>query len=324
MDCQVDSHPWSVAALLGKARLYSERMHSTEPNRAEYALWSAIALELLARAALANVSPVLLADEKNWRNISYALGETTTAKKFNPTSIGIKEVFARLSELDPRVTQEIINFCASHLDRRNSEVHTGELAFFRYDSSVWLPKFYQASEVLLSSVGERAETFFANAGQIRDLIDSLSDQAAQSVRQDIAAYAKVWKDKAELERERLAQQAGTWATRHNGHRVTCPACGCPALVSGTPTGTVITSVIDDEIEQKQSHIPSSFECIACGLRISGFSKLAACSLGNAFTATSRFDASQFFGLFTEEDIESAVDEAEQEFKRNGFEPDFND
>ncbi len=320
----VNTHPWSVDALLAKARLSLDRMKLGDANSSENALWSAITLELLARAALSNFSPVLLADEKNWRNLSFALGKSATSKRFNPSSIGIKEVLSRLSELDPKFTQEIINFCSSHFDKRNAEVHTGELAFLGYGTSVWLPKFYQASEVFLVSLGIKIEDFFSDPEHVRTLIDSLNDQAAQSVRGEIDAYKKVWEGMPEPEKALKINQAEIWASRHNGHRVTCPACSSPALVHGTATGPVQTQINEDEIEQKQARIPSSFECVACGLRISGFSKLAACHLGNTFTETTRVAASEFFGLFTEDEVESAVIQAEQELHRSLFAPDFND
>ncbi|MGF6978116.1 hypothetical protein QFZ94_006631 [Paraburkholderia sp. JPY465] len=78
MTTQVESHPWSVGALLAKARLYAERMDRSEVTTPDYALESTICLEMLARAALASVSPVLLAEERDWRNLSYALGQTPT------------------------------------------------------------------------------------------------------------------------------------------------------------------------------------------------------------------------------------------------------
>jgi len=91
----VEPNPWSADTLLAKAQLYIEQMDSTVADEWKYGLWSALTLELLARAALANISPVLLADPQNWRNIMHALGNAPTAKKFSPTSIGTKEVLVR-------------------------------------------------------------------------------------------------------------------------------------------------------------------------------------------------------------------------------------
>jgi hypothetical protein len=66
------------------------------------------------------------------------------------------------------------------------------------------------------------------------------------------------------------------------------------------------------IVERQSMLPSNFECTACGLKISGYSKLNACGLGDAFTSTVQFDAAEYFGIESEEDPYA------------GMEPDFNE
>jgi len=43
-------------------------------------------------------------------------------------------------------------------------------------------------------------------------------------------------------------------------------------------------------------LPSSFECTACSLKVSGYSKLNACGLGDAFIATSHYGAAEYFDL----------------------------
>ena len=67
-------------------------------------------------------------------------------------------------------------------------------------------------------------------------------------------------------------------------------------------------------------LPSSFECTACGLRISGLSRLAACGLGDAFTATSTRSVAEFFGLHSDEELEEARAEAAEP----EYEEDFNE
>ena len=70
--------------------------------------------------------------------------------------------------------------------------------------------------------------------------------------------------------------------------------------------------------QRQERFPSSFECIACGLRISGLSKLSACNLGDAFQEKSTYSPAEFFALYTEEELEEARSQGPE------FEPDFNE
>ncbi|RZF30972.1 hypothetical protein EVC45_03195 [Paraburkholderia sp. UYCP14C] len=140
MTTQVELHPCSVGALPTKVRLYSERTNRSEVTSADYALESTICLEMLARVALASVSPMLLAENRDGRNLSYALDHPPTSKKSGPGSIGVKEVRSRLSELGPNATQEITNFCTAHFNKRNAELHSGELVFHGYGSSAWQPR----------------------------------------------------------------------------------------------------------------------------------------------------------------------------------------
>jgi hypothetical protein len=311
MTPKIAAHPWSEESLLGKAVLYVERMESYTADDWQFGFWSALGLELLARAALAHISPVLLADDKNWRNVVHALGGAPTAKKYSPASIATKDVLARLNELVPEFTEEVAGFCTTHAGRRNSELHSGELAFSSLGTSKWLPRFYVACKVLLKSMDRELADLVSNAKSAEAMIDSLEDAAAKAVNQDINAHALVWSNKTEQERKDVTLRAKAWATRQAGHCVVCPACKCSALVQGNASGTVATSVIDDEVVQRQTVLPSSFECVACGLRISGLSKLSACGLGDAFTSKSTYTAAEFFGLYTEDDIEEARHEARE-------------
>jgi hypothetical protein len=69
---------WDAEALYTKAQRYIERMQHEPSDGSEHALWSSLALELLARAALSNVSPALLADtsERSWQHLFHSLGFT--------------------------------------------------------------------------------------------------------------------------------------------------------------------------------------------------------------------------------------------------------
>lgn len=318
MSNAIEPNPWSSDTLLAKAQLYIEQMNSTVADEWKYGLWSALSLELLARAALAHISPVLLADAQNWRNVMHALGKEPTAKKFTPTSIATKEVLARLSELLPDFNQEVAGFCSKHVERRNAELHSGEIVFTGLGTAEWLPKFYRACKILLESMGKQLADFVSEPNRALEMIASLDDAAAKAVDQDIKAHAKVWSNKLEEERKLATLQAIAWATRHAGHRVSCLSCTSPAILHGSPSGPVSTSVGDDEVIQRQTMLPSAFECIACGLKIAGYSKLSACGLGDAFSSTTTYTAAEFFDLYTEDQLEDARNEMPE------YEPDFNE
>lgn len=320
MNVKVTQHPWSVDALFNKALLYVGEMERLTANDWRFGLWSSLSLELLARAALANISPTLLASGKDWRNINYALGNPASKRDFKPVSAVSAEVFLMLNELLPEFSKELQGFCALHCARRNAELHTGEESFSGTKASEWLPKYYATCDVLLKSMGKTLDDLFDDAKTAQEMILALQDTAAKAVMQEIENHRKLWIQKGAEEQKTALAQATLWATRQAGHRSTCPACGSPSLIKGTGIGIVSTEINEDgDIVQRQTMLPSSFECIACGLKIAGLSKLSACGLGDPFTATSTSSAAEFFDLHTDEELEEARRLAEPD-----FEEDFNE
>lgn len=308
-----NAHPWSSEALFSKALIYIGKMETTQLDDPDYGLWSSLSLEFLARAALSHISPALLADAHSWRNVQFSLGHDVTLKGFTPKSIGIKDVFSRLSEINPTFTQEIVGYCSQHIERRNAELHTGEMAFSGLKNSIWLSRYYKSCEVLLMIMGKKIENLFDMPDAVNNSIKSLSDEAGKSVKQDINAYKKVWDDKNHDEKEKSRNQAAIWATRQSGHRVNCPACESPALLQGSPSSSIKTTIDNEqeEVVQKQHMLPSLFECIGCGLKINGFSRLNACGLGDSYVTTTTFTIADFYNLYTEDEIDEARREGEE-------------
>lgn len=74
------AHPWSSEALLAKALRYAQEMQPLSREDWRFGLTSAFVLEFLARSALAQTSPVLLADAKDWNNVYFALGKQPDRK----------------------------------------------------------------------------------------------------------------------------------------------------------------------------------------------------------------------------------------------------
>jgi len=214
---------WDADALYAKAQRYAERMQGEPSDQWEHALWSSFALELLARAALANVSPALLADtnEKNWQHLFHSLGFKPTEPKFFPRSIAIAEVLKRLKEILPDFDNELEAFCAAHTGRRNAELHSGATPFDGVEGAGWHAKYYRSCIVLLKSMGYELEEFVGEDEQAvaNKLISALKDETAKSVKGDVSAHQKVWSAKLEDERSKLSLSASAWAIKQTGHRV---------------------------------------------------------------------------------------------------------
>lgn len=196
----------------------------------------------------------------------------------------------------PDFNRELANFCALHLQRRNSELHSGALPFDGLNTSAWLPQFYSACGVLLAAQSSSLNDVFGDdeAKIAFTLIEAVKDEAAKSVKGTISAHKTIWDEKSSEEREKLAKQAETRASRAYGHRVSCPSCASVALLHGSPAGPESSGYKDGMIVTRQPMLPSTFECTACGLKIVGYSKLNACGLGGTFSSTSYTDPIDYF------------------------------
>jgi hypothetical protein len=84
--------------------------------------------------------------------------------------------------------------------------------------------------------------------------------------------------------------------RYWGHRVKCPSCDCVALLHGSPAGIPQKELDEDGILEKQRMLPSNFECAGCGLKITGYSKLLACGLGEPFISESTYSPIEYFNI----------------------------
>ncbi|MBF2761463.1 MAG: hypothetical protein ISN28_14595 [Ectothiorhodospiraceae bacterium AqS1] len=192
---------------------------------------------------MANVHPSLLADiEKNGipYQLYFALGLPVKEPRFFSKSIPISQVFYRLSKLFEKFTSDDVNFCNKHMDRRNSEVHTGKIPFDDISDISWQPQFYKACKILLETMDMRLIDLFGEeeADIAERLIVINDDKNASKIKSVVETHKKSWQDKSEDERQRLSQKATIWATEEKGHRVKCPACESNSLVFGEPVGEV--------------------------------------------------------------------------------------
>ena len=120
-------------------------------------------------------------------------------------------------------------------------------------------------------------------------------------------------EKSEVERENAKKQAEAAALRHYGHRVSCPACACTALLQGKSAGAAKRTVDEDGIVERQVMKPEAFHCVACGLKILGYSRLLAAGLGDTFISTSHYDAMEYFEIDLDEHVRSMMEDDNNEY-----------
>jgi len=309
------SNEWSKESLFAKAQLYAEVMFEHQDNNWQFGLWSAFVIEMLVRATVSNVSPVLLADSKDWNNLLHALDKPIKKQKFVAKSASITELIQRVESLADGFTREHSNFCASHVARRNSEVHSGSMPFENLGTSSWLPNFFMVTQILADEIGESLESLLGRevAKQAKEEIEALKDDTANAVKGTIATHKTVWGDASPEEQEQARRQAATVSLRHYGHRVNCPACGCTALLVGKAAGEAKAEVSDDGIIERQVMRPETFQCVACSLKINGYSKLRAAGLGDSYISTSSYDALEYFDVDIDEHIRDMMADDNNEY-----------
>jgi hypothetical protein len=292
---------WDEQLLWAKAGLYVEEAQKYERDSWLFSFWATLSLEMLARAALSHIHPVLLAssNDRDCMNLLYALNQTDKlASPLTPRSIDISEVFSRCEQLIPEFVKEHQKFCNGLLGMRNEELHSGGTPFNDLDVQKWLPRFYECCTVLLAALGKTLEDLVgkeeAQAG--RKMIEAVNDQAAKEVVGEIKAFAKVWESKPEKERKAASALSESTARRSDGHVVKCPACESKALLQGEIISSLPPEIGDDAIITREVILPTLFICSACGLRVQGHNRLHAAGLSSTFTKTAVHDPIEYYGI----------------------------
>lgn len=263
-----------------------------------FPFWSSLSLEFLARAALAHISPVLLAEvsDPDGRNLLHALGIVPKVKSFVPKSIQTTEVLTRCEQVVPDFTKELELFCRGFTNKRNEELHSGGTPFTSLANHTWLPRFYDAATVLLAFQKKTLKDLVGEqeAKAATTMLEAVADEAAKSVKKLINAHSEVWKNKSEKEQKQLSAVAKKAARSSLGHVVNCPACGSNALLTGEEIRQQPPVLEDEELVVRSFVLPTDLECEACGLTIKGHSQLYAAGLGSQFTNTATYDPVEFY------------------------------
>jgi hypothetical protein len=308
---------WSSESLYNKAKLYAQRAHDEPVESALFGLWMSLSLELLARAALAQIHPVLLADPKHQDSIHYAFG---IVPKNVPKSIQAKTVFARCSVFIQGFTDKMSGHCLIMADRRNSELHSGAAAFEGIDNSKWLPATYEAVDALLQHLN-RSLTDFLGDEHGRVAVDALKDRRdtiKKEVQEKLAAARKFYGEQTpEWKAERLTIVAPAIDSLMKASRLaricTCPACENRAIISGESVARSPVRIDEAEgtIKREVRVLPNLFSCPFCKLHLGGFQELNEAGVGDIYTIEENPDPVEFFGIDPEDYVD--IDEILQKY-----------
>jgi hypothetical protein len=293
-------HIWSEDALLRKARVYAERASDVETGTSLEQLWSLFAVELLARAAVARVHPVLLADPQDGAQLLHAFGFGNPKP---PRSVPITTVFRRCQAIVPRFTESLTRDAVALMNLRNEELHTGGTVLETLRSSTWQPKYYAICEVLLDFLGLGLDDFFPSqrASTARTILDGLAQDVESAVKERIADRSRWFRDLDDGERAtHLRDQVSATSIRNapasRERIVACPSCGSKAAVGGEAAGSSAPRVGDGEIERDIRMLPTRFACAVCDLCLEGHAELYHAGLGDEFSVLDAEDPLDYYGI----------------------------
>jgi hypothetical protein len=229
--------PYDHDALWIKAKLFLNRAMDDDGVRSfdEQALWASLALELLAKAALARISPVLIAEPtEEGANLLASLGLTKGSDHFS--SVRAKTIFTRCHRaFRPFDLKESSRFTQA----RNEYLHGPGVPFLAIPPEVWWPKFWAQMDILVKSMD-------------KEMSDLVGPDREPIVDSHLAQNKKHIEDRTEAliarARQRIAQhRAGTMTTKmvaewnsvgnlsaHMTYQTPqeCPACDLDGVLEG--------------------------------------------------------------------------------------------
>lgn len=304
---------WERDPLWAKSRLFFERAFNEPREESTFGLWSSLGLELLARAAIAAISPTLLAEpDREHKHLLHALN---LGSERNPRkSIKASQVLYLCRQLlSPNFTDDDLELATALVNRRNEELHSGGAAFDEYPASQWLAGFYQVCNSLSVSMGENLESLFgpSEAKAATRVIQEKKNTIRKDVEILLNAHRKVFQGKSEAEKQIAREEAdrnGIILSTQRHHRVSCPACECVATVQGDAVGKEHVTHTEDSIVVKQAVIPTSFFCSACGLTLKGYGQLEVAGLGGHYKRTTTCTPEEYYGLIDPSNIDEYLSE----------------
>ena len=286
---------WNPELLFLKSKLYLERANEVDHKRHEFPLWSSLALEFLARAALTRVHPSLNADPTHPESLLYACGIEGTQQ---PKSLPLHAVLLRLEKVVPGFGKTQRELCDYLALLRNDELHSGELPFENLPESKWLPRFYEVCRTLTASLGRNLDDLLGpevGAAATR-LIDALLQETAKAVKGKIHSHGDAFKAHSDAERIELARLANVKARlMPTGFQpVSCPACASNAIARGELIKEMKPKYDGDVLRMDLEYLVVGLRCPACELELNGVEEVLHAGLEPRFLDERVTELHEFF------------------------------
>jgi len=294
---------WTYDALWQKAKLYAERALEAHRESPIFPFWATLALEFLARATLAKIHPVLLADPRQDGSVLYAFGYPPQEP---PKSVPAKTVFKRCQVVVADFTQDEFDFCMSLVERRNEELHSGLPAFDDLPTHLWLAKYFRTCKLLLGFQGRSlVEILGGEEAEAADrMIKAAESQVLAEVKKLIATAKKTFEQlqvDTRAKNRAIGEAKAKEALNELAKLVVCPACGTRAVLNGERIHSTEPRLEGDMLVWEIAVLPTEFRCFACELTLKGHEALHSAELGGQYSVEKTSDPFDYFSPAYEEE-----------------------
>jgi hypothetical protein len=273
-------------ALWLKAKVFINRALAAKVAGAfdEAGVWAASALELLGKAALSQINPLLVADPNDdGKSLLIAAGVSSDVQGFK--SIQAKTVFSRCSRAFPHFNAREAGLIATN---RNEEIHSGGTPFGMLHEATWWERYWSQAAILLAAQGKTLESFVGSAEA--EEVEKLLAQNAENVNRRVSTLIARARQHFDLLLERAAggpvrvSMPSAIGTYEFEHEQECPACQSPGTLLGD---YVLSSEIDYHADapypfEELVVAADEFGCPYCGLHLQGVEGLQAAGLPEQF------------------------------------------
>lgn len=286
--------PYDHDALWLKAKVFLNRAMDEDESRSfdERALWASLALELLAKAALARLSPLLIAEpSEEGVNLLIASGVIEGDAKF--ISVRAKTIYARCQRaFKPFSSSE----AGMITNARNEYLHSSGVGFAGIPPVAWWPRFWALASVLTTALekeiadlvgSDRAEIVEGHLAQNSKNIEHRTETLIERAKQRLVEYES-GRLPAKVAAEFKPGYDRTAGLRHRDPE-TCPACNAVGILEGDEvSNTEVTweQVGEDDFEPSVVVTVEAeyFSCANCQLVLDRYELVEQAGLRESFQA----------------------------------------
>ena len=280
-------------AILAKSKVYIQRALRCKgtSDLDEYQLWASLALELLGKTCLARIHPSLIVNPQDHISLFAASGINIGT---DIKTISSHTLYDRLRYIAPGFDESVRKFCDDISQRRNAELHSGEVPFREMKLESWESRFWYAAQLILNCLDSSLEEWLgANQAKApkellahahKALIDAARVRVEQTKEQFMARKKKERDDaiEASLTKE-IYRFPGLFNLMLDAEwEAKCPSCGGKAYMAGIQVEEVVSDYTEDDWggeETVDKHfVGEEFRCPVCNLHFDSMAEIEAAGL----------------------------------------------